>query len=136
MLNHEFKEMPGRSTEIGDNPHETVMLLRCKWCHKTPTKAREDGCPVRELEERGYIVLSQFNPAGVGYFNGRTCVTCDGPIMDHHLMKGSQDYWCVGAMMGHICEGISDCVYDVEGVTVPQEKTEPTAPKDINVKYT
>lgn len=135
MLGHDFQEMPGRSTEIGDNPHETIMLLRCKWCNKTPKKAREDGCPIHELEEIGTIVLSQFNPAGVEYFKGRTCVTCDKPIMDHWLMRGSQDYWCTERDM-QVCEGINDCVYEVEGIAVPQERTEPEAPRDVTVRYT
>lgn len=122
MLGHDFQDMPGRSTEIGDNPHETVMLLRCRWCNKTPTKAREDGCPIHELEQEGYILLSLFNPQGVPYFHGRVCVTCEYPIMGHYLRKGSPHYWCC-LSKDQFSEGISDCVYDVEGVVVPQEPT-------------
>lgn len=121
MLGHDFQEMPGRSTEIGDNPHETIMLLRCKWCNKTPKKAREDGCPIHELEEVGSIVLRKFNPAGVDYFMGRKCVTCGNEIMDHTLRRGSDEYWC-GA--DQTSEGINDCVYEVEGIVVPQERKE------------
>lgn len=84
-------------------------------------KAREDGCPIHELEERKLILLSLFNPDGVAYFHGRTCVTCAGPIMGHWLRKGSPHYWCHESD-GMFSEGISDCVYDVEGVTVPQEE--------------
>ena len=132
MLAHEFQGVPGRSTEIGDNPHETIMLLRCKWCMKTPSKAREDGCPIHELEETGYILLSLFNPEGVTYFHGRVCVTCEGPIMGHYLRRGSSHYWCHN--VGHpldlqFSEGINDCVFDVEGVVVPQEPSEPCRPQ-------
>jgi hypothetical protein len=122
MLGHDFQDMPGRSTETGDNPHETVMLLRCKWCNKTPVKAREDGCPIRELDETGSIVLSMFNPSGVGYFNGRTCVTCRQEIMGHKLYKGTPYYWCED---GRQSEGINDCIYDVSDVQAPTEQTGP-----------
>ena len=120
MLAHDFTNMPGKSTEIGDNPHETVMIMRCKWCMKTPAKARQDGCPIHELEEMGIILLSVFNPDGVIYFHGRKCVTCDGPIMGHYLRLGSAHYWC-NATSGQFSEGINDCVFDVEGVVVPEE---------------
>lgn len=122
MLSHEFQDMPGRSTEIGDNPHETVMLLRCKWCNKTPSKAREDGCPIHELETGGRILLSVFNPGGVAYFHNRVCVTCEGPIMGHYLRKGSPHYWCHESD-GRISEGINDCKHDVSDVRVPVEET-------------
>lgn len=121
MQAHDYKDMPGRSTEIGDNPNETVMMLRCTWCLKTPTKAREDGCPVHELEEAGKILLSYYNPDGVAYFHGRVCITCEEPIMGHWLRKGSSSYWCK-EVDGGVCEGVSDCVYDVEGIVVPEEK--------------
>lgn len=120
MLGHDFHDMPGRLTDVGDNPHETVMLLRCRFCMKTPMKARTDGCPINELETNGTILLSDFNPAGVSYFNDRACVTCGEPIMGHRLMRGSDAYWCpmnVGLKSG----GIEGCVTEVEGVTVPQE---------------
>lgn len=121
MLQHDYKEMPGRSTAVGNNPHETVMILKCSWCLKTPSKARQDGCPIHELEEKGVIVLSEFNPGGVAYFHGRICLTCNGPIMGHFLRKGSPYYWC-DEKSAQFSEGIDNCVYDVEGVTVPQEK--------------
>lgn len=121
MLTHDYQNMPGRSTEVGDNFNEETMILRCKWCMKTPTKAREDGCPIHELEEVGKIVLSLFNPGGVAYFHGRVCVTCDGPIMGHFLRRGSPDYWCTenGTQFS---EGINNCVHEVEGIVVPQER--------------
>ena len=119
MQAHDYTDMPG---QLGD------AVLRCKWCMKTPTKAREDGCPIHELEETGYILLSIFNPEAVSHFHGRKCVTCDGPIMGHYLRRGSDHYWCHN--MGHpfdlqFSEGIDNCVYDVEGVVIPQEITEP-----------
>lgn len=121
MLSHDFLEMPSRSTEIGFNPHETVLLLRCRWCMKTPKKAREDGCAIRVLAETGLIRLDEWNPDGVAYFKERTCVTCLQPIMEHWLRCNSADYWCT--MAGdQRSEGINDCVYDVEGVTVPVER--------------
>lgn len=122
MLAHDFIDMPGKNTEIGFKPEETVMMLRCKWCMKTPTKAREDGCPIHELEEVGVIILSQFNPEGVAYFHGRVCVTCDGPIMGHFLRRASPHYWCTKDKPT-VCEGINNCVFDVEGVEVPEEPT-------------
>lgn len=118
MLGHDFIDMPGRSTEVGDNPHETVLLLRCVWCMKTPTKAREDGCPIHELEEKGLILLSEFNPGGVAYFHARLCVTCNGPIMGHYLRRGSPHYWC---NPDQYSEGINNCVHEVDGIVVPQE---------------
>lgn len=124
MLWHDFQEMPSRSTEIGDNPYETIMLLRCKWCNKTPKKAREDGCPIHELEETGSIFLYAFNPAGVDYFKGRTCVTCGNEIMDHMLYRGSDAYWCSA---DRTSEGINDCVYDVSDVRAPAEQTGPNS---------
>lgn len=94
MLGHDFTDMPGRSLELGDNPRENVMLLRCRWCLRTPAKAREDGCPVHELEEVGSILLSVWNPDGMERFADRDCVTCGMPIMRHELHKGSDLYWC------------------------------------------
>jgi hypothetical protein len=94
MLEHEFVDMPGRSTEIGDNPYVNTMLLRCKWCMKSPTKAREDGCAKRELEQMGSIVLSLFNPDAIERFGNRICVTCNSPIMSHYMKRGSSYYWC------------------------------------------
>lgn len=123
MLGHDYKEMPGRSTEIGANPHETVMILKCSWCLKTPSKARQDGCPIHELEEKGIIVLSEFNPGGVAYFHRRVCVTCNDPIMGHFLRKGSPHYWC-DEKSAQVSEGIDNCIYDVEGVVLPQERLE------------
>lgn len=120
MLGHDFQDMPGKGTEVGDNFNETVMLLRCKWCMKTPMKAREDGCPIHELEETGYILLSVFNPEGVFHFHGRKCLTCGSPIMGHILRKGSPHYWCNEAV-AQVCEGIDNCTFDVEGVVVPAE---------------
>lgn len=114
--------MPCRSTEIGDNPRETTMLLRCKWCMKTPKKAREDGCPLHVLVETGKIRLDEWNPEGVAYFNGRTCVTCVQPIMEHWLRFNSADYWCTPEGEGR-SEGINDCIYDVSDVRAPFEQT-------------
>lgn len=129
MLSHDFTDMPGKGTEIGDNFNETVMMLRCKWCLKRPTKAREDGCPIRELEENGKIILSLFNPEGVAYFHGRVCVTCEGPIMGHFLRRNSPHYWC-HETEAKFSEGINNCVFDVEGVTVPEEPQEPKNDRD------
>jgi len=126
MLGHDFTDMPCKN--VGEYPLEIALQLRCRWCMKTPMKAREDGCPIHELEEHGSILLSAFNPGGVMHFHGRKCVTCDGPIMGHWLRKGSQHYWCYE--MGHhldlqFSEGINDCVYDVEGMVVPPEPCQP-----------
>jgi hypothetical protein len=112
MLAHDFVDMPGRSTEIGDNPHETVMLLRCRWCLKTPMKARADGCPMHELQENGSIVLSEYNPEGVERFGNRLCVTCERPIMSHSLRKGSDYYWC-HANQNQWSDGMSETIWDV-----------------------
>lgn len=125
MLGHDFADMPGRSMELGDNPHETIMLMRCKWCMKTPTKAREDGCPVHELAENGIIRLDEYNPEGRERFAGRKCVTCGDEIMLHWLIDCADDdlksrYWCDINGNGW-SEGITDCTYDVEGVTVPRD---------------
>lgn len=122
MLAHDFKDMPCKN--VGEYPLETTLQLRCGWCMKTPSKAREDGCPIHELEETGYILLSIFNPEGVSYFHGRRCLTCEGPIMGHYLRRGSAHYWCHS--MGHpldlqFSEGIDNCVFDVEGIVVPAE---------------
>jgi len=96
------------------------MSLRCRWCMKTPSKAREAGCPTHELEEVGSILLSEYNPAGVEYFNGRACVTCAETIMAHRLLRGSDAYWCP-MNVGLRSEGVEGCVTDVDGVKVPQE---------------
>lgn len=122
MLPHDFIEMPSKATAIGDNPFETTMLLRCKACLKTPAKAREDGCPVRELTDVGQICLSEWNPAGIGYFNGRTCVTCERPIMEHWLRKGSQEYWC-HENQNQFSYGVNGCVNDVSALSSPVEQT-------------
>ena len=113
MLGHEYTDMPGRSTEIGDNPHETVMLLRCKWCMLTPSKAREDGCPKRELETVGKIRLSAFNPDGLTRFANRLCVTCHSDIMLHWLRdNGTMNYFCTedGSQTS---DGIIDPIWDI-----------------------
>lgn len=113
MLAHDFVEMPGRLMDIDDNPFKTVMLLRCSWCKATPAKAREDGCAARELATLGKIVLHVFNPDGAARFQGRECITCHNPIMDHWLRNdGTQDYFCMedGTQTS---DGITDCVWDV-----------------------
>lgn len=120
MMGHDYVEMPTKSTAIGDNPHETVMLFRCTWCMKTPMKAREDGCPIREFATIGTISLADYNPEGVKHFEGRLCVTCDRPIMDHELRKDSVAYWCF-PNQNQFSDGITGCVWDVEGVKVPKE---------------
>ena len=113
MMAHEYEDMPGRSLEIGANPHENTMLLRCKWCMKTPAKAREDGCAKRELDIVGKIRLSLFNPEGMGRFSGRICVTCNGDIMDHWLRNdGTSNYFCTedGSQTS---DGIKDPIWDI-----------------------
>lgn len=129
MLGHDFTDMPGKSTEIGDNPHETVMVMRCKWCMRTPANAREDGCPIHELEEVGIILLSMYNPDGVARFEGRACVTCERPIMGHFLRRGRPEYWCYENQL-QFSDGITGCVWDVEGVKVPDEPQ----PKNLDVQ--
>lgn len=124
MLAHDFTDMPG---QLGD------QVLRCKWCMKTPTKAREDGCAIHELEEKGSILLAQFNPGGVEYFKGRDCVTCHAPIMVHYLRKGSSDYWCFETL-DQISEGINDCKHDVSMVQAPVEQTEPRRPFSVQLR--
>lgn len=94
MLSHDFIEAPGRRLEIGFNPHETVMMLRCQWCNNAPSKAREDGCAMHELEANGKIRLDVFNPDGMERFDKRMCVTCQMPIMQHWLRPESREYWC------------------------------------------
>lgn len=126
MKPHEFVDMPGCSTELGDKPLETTMLLRCKWCLKTPTKAREDACPIHELEAIGYIRLDAFNPSAIERFMGRKCVTCNEEIMTHWLINSPNPelkgyYWC-DKEGKQPSEGITDCVYDLNGVTVPEEQ--------------
>ena len=120
MLGHDFQDMPGRSMAEGDNPRENVMLLRCRFCARTPSRAREDGCPINELETNGSIVLSDFNPAGVEHFGVRACVTCGEPIMAHRLVRGSDAYWCP-MNAGLRSEGVEGCVTETEGVRVPAE---------------
>lgn len=121
MLAHDFKDMPTGQVQ---SPAGTDMMLRCRYCMKTPSKARQDGCAMRELEENGIIRLSVFNPEGVSYFHGRVCVTCEGPIMGHYLRRNSPHYWC-HATEARFSEGINNCVFDVEGIKVPQEPQEP-----------
>ncbi len=108
---HDYQEMPGRNVQ-GENPHENVMILRCKWCMNTPTKARQDGCHVRELAETGSMMLRVYNPDGIGRFAGRPCVTCNEPIMSHWLRSGSNSYWCKREG-GTASEGIADGTWDV-----------------------
>lgn len=125
MLGHDFKDMPGKDVKtVGANPHETVNMLRCQFCMKTPAQARQDGCPIHELEETGKIRLNEFNPDGVAHFGKRACVSCDVPIMEHMLYRGSDRYWCPG-YEAQFSDGIADCVFDVEGVAVPQEMRGP-----------
>ena len=128
MLGHDFTDMPTRSKD-----GEPENVLRCRWCMKTPMKAREDGCPIRELRTAGRIRLSEFNPEGVAYFKGRKCVTCEGPIMDHFLHDGSPEYWCPG-YEGQFSEGINDCKHDVSMVSAPSEQTEPRVPFHLRVR--
>ena len=112
MLAHDFQEMPSKAA-ASENPHETVMLLRCKWCMKTPAKAREDGCPVHELQRVGWISLAHYNPDGLARFAGRKCVTCNGDIMQHWLRHDTGDaYWCKQDG-GSFSEGIADARWDV-----------------------
>ena len=113
MLGHDFVEAPGKRVEIGFNPNETVMMLRCRWCNNTPSKSREDGCPTHELTIIGKIRLDMFNPDGLTRFVNRLCVTCREPIMDHWIRnEGTTEYFCreYGAQTS---EGITDCVWDV-----------------------
>lgn len=120
MLGHSFTEMP--SSLVGTNSFEPLGILRCTWCLKTPSKAREDGCPAHELEAIGQIVLSEWNPSGVEYFAGRTCVTCERPIMEHWLRKGLREYWCY-ANQNQFSYGINGCVHEVSMVSTPIEET-------------
>lgn len=115
MLAHDFIDMPTKAED------GTGMMLRCRFCMKTPSKAREDGCAVHELEEIGQILLSEWNPEGVEYFKGRTCVTCERPIMEHSLRRGQGDrYWCY-ANQNQFSYGVNGCIYELNGVTVPEE---------------
>lgn len=120
MLAHDFQDMPSKN--VGETPLLTTMTLRCKWCMKTPSKARDTGCPVHELEENGLISLSDYNPDGVEYFKGRTCVTCERPIMDHQLRRGSTEYWCY-ANQNQFSYGVNNCTTDVANIDVPVEPT-------------
>lgn len=106
MLSHEYRDMPGK--EDG----KTVLMLRCVWCMKTPTKARADGCPIHELAEVGSILLSEYNPEGVARFGDRSCSTCELPIMGHMLRKGSPEYWCY-ANHNQFSDGLNKTVWDV-----------------------
>lgn len=112
MNGHDFIEAPGKRVEIGFNPHETVMMLRCRWCNNTPSKARTDGCPMHEIAAVGHIVLSEYNPDGLERFANRDCVTCDKPIMDHWLRRDSREYWCPG-QGEQSSEGIANTIWDV-----------------------
>ena len=125
MLQHDFIDMPGRDVRtIGANPYENVDVLRCRFCMKTPKAARLDGCVARELEEVGQILLSDWNPEGVGYFAGRNCVTCERPIMGHWLRRGQGDtYWCHENQL-QFSYGVEGCVVELNGVVAPQERTD------------
>jgi hypothetical protein len=128
MLGHDFQDMPGRSMEIGDNPHETTMLLRCVWCMKTPAKARKDGCAVHELQEAGAVRLSAWNPEGVERFEGRCCMTCERPIMEHWLRNGSTLYWCY-ENQNKFSDGMTETYWDVPtgfGIQEPSAVSEHT----------
>ena len=121
MLGHDFVDAPGRKMDIGDNPFETVMMLRCKWCRYTPSKARAGGCPMHELEIVGHVRLDAWNPDGIGRFTGRSCVTCNMPIMEHWLRNdGTMNYFCTeyGCQTS---DGITDCIWDVANVAIPKE---------------
>lgn len=109
LLAHDYQDMPSRDVHTES---ENVMILRCKWCMNTPTRARKDGCPIRELMEAGSIILRVYNPDGIGRFAGRPCITCKEPIMSHWLRYGSNDYWCQREG-GIISEGIADGTWDV-----------------------
>lgn len=117
LLAHDFVDMPTKSED------GTGLLLRCRWCMKTPSKAREDGCAKHELEEAGQIVLSEWNPDGVKYFKGRTCVTCERPIMEHWLRRGQGDTYFCYANQNQFSYGVTGCVHEVSNVRVPVEET-------------
>ena len=118
MLAHDFADMPSKTT-VADG----TLAMRCRFCMRTPAKARQDGCPARELEEAGQILLSDWNPDGVDYFKGRTCVTCERPIMEHWLRRGTGDtYWCYANQL-QFSYGVSGCVHDVRDVRPPAEET-------------
>jgi hypothetical protein len=107
---------------VGDTPLLTTMAMRCRWCLKSPEKARAEGCPAHEFEEIGQIVLSDWNPDGVEYFNGRICVTCERPIMGHWLRRDQGDtYWCY-ENQNQFSYGVSGCVHDVSLVSKPSEQ--------------
>lgn len=103
--------------------HEAEMTLRCKWCNRTPSKARQDGCAMHELNNAGELVLSEYNPDGKIRFAGRLCLECNGPIMGHYLRKGSDSYWC--SLMGQGDETSSGLV----AVPVDQNEYWPDAAK-------
>lgn len=116
MMAHDYQSMPGKDI-AGDNPRDTVMLMRCKWCNKTPIKAREDGCPVHELARVGWITLAHWNPDGMERFAGRKCVTCYGDIMAHWLRETDDPvmkatYWCTREGQ-QVSLGIEDAQWDV-----------------------
>ena len=132
MMGHDFIEAPGHKMDIGDNPHEVVMMLRCKWCNYTPSKSRADGCPMHELAIVGHVRLDAWNPDGIERFAGRKCVTCDAPIMEHWIRNdGTLNYFCTE----HGCQtsdGITDCTWNV-----PEQvytRTSEQLSKDIGVK--
>jgi hypothetical protein len=120
MLSHDFVDMPG-AKPLGRSAED--MVLRCRFCMHRPADARQDGCPARELEEVGQILLGDWNPDGVEYFKGRTCVTCEMPIMGHWLRRGQGDtYWC-HENQNQFSYGVNGCVHELNGVTVPEEPT-------------
>jgi len=114
MLAHEFEGMPAKGVGLVD------MVLRCRWCFRTPATAREDGCSTRELAEKGTILLSDYNPEGARRFEGRNCVTCERPIMGHELRQGYTFYWCF-PNQNQFSDGIEGCVWDVDGMKMPEE---------------
>ncbi len=81
------------------------------------------------LLESGPMLLKDFNPKGILYWTGRKCVTCHGEIMDHWLISFVDPelkslYWC-DREGKEFSEGISDCIYEVEGIAVPLEQEWP-----------
>lgn len=109
MLGHRFEDRPGK---LEDGMVVATMMLRCVYCAKTPSKAREDGCAAHELEDIGHILLSEFNPEGIVRFADRVCVSCHLPIMGHWLRRGLREYFC-NRLGEHTSDGITDCMWDV-----------------------
>ena len=109
---HEYENVPGKSLEIGANPHETVLQQRCRWCTKKQAAIKTSECMPRKLQEVGRLVLSEYNPEGMERFAGRKCVTCGDEIMGHWLRAGSQDYYC-GEGSPQTSDGVTKCVWDV-----------------------